>query len=426
MVVKILTHKRDLKKRLSDISKWKIHDSDKKDIKKFLEDYRNGEITGRIGTNPDITLEKALQRLKTSFVFLSKKNQIGQLTKKNIEDIKKFKEAILKDKIKNDKKPYALRGKQEIFSYLVQYLKWKLKPEDFIALSKPLTIKIASKKPEPDFLTLKEVNELYKSCTTNSQRFLIIGLISSGCRAEEFHNIRSSDITLPEKNESFVKIRLRHTFSKTTGRTITLYHIKALEVVRDYLEERKGIEPDEAVLKMSYDTGRKWLRRLGQRVLKKNVHYHLFRSSCATWLANRLNRQQLCVFFGWKFNSPMPDIYISRKGLDMKEIDEKFQATEIEELRRRLEKEEYDSKIKTDDLDKIKQKFSDENIEKHVWKIMGKYQQEQKALKDYVSSKEISFGSSMKQMPDLKTQKKLMEKRETTLKKMKNFQVLQN
>jgi len=365
-VVKILTHRRDVKQRIIDIDSWNVNDKDKEDIKEFLEAYRQGEITGRIGNNIDVSIERIIQYLKIAFVFLSKKKPISSFNKNNIEDVKKFKKALLEDKIKQynrtEKKyngnPYAIRSKKMILYTFGQYLKWKLKPEYFIVLSKPLLVRIASKESEPDSFNLKDLDKLYNACSTDAQRFLIINLFSSGTRAEEFHNIRFSDVTLPKQNESFVKIRIRHGFSKTKGRTITMYHPQALKVARDYLELRKGMNPEEPLLLMSYDTGRKWLKRLGQRVLKRNLYYHLFRSSCATWLATRMNRQQLCIFFGWKFNSPMPDIYISRSGLDMEEVSNNFQNTEIEELKNRLEKEEHEAKIRKEELEEMKKRVS--------------------------------------------------------------------
>lgn len=378
--IKVLTHKRDIKGRLNSIESWKVDKQDKEAIKEFLEAYKQGEITGRIGTNIDATIERTIQYLKIPFEFISKKHKIGTLTKKELKIIQEFKKALLEDKIRsNTGKPFVLRSKKMILYSFGQFLKWKLNPSDYIELSKPLLIRLESKEKEPDSLNLEEIKKLYKTCNTDAQRFLIIVLFSSGTRAEEFHNIRYSDITMPKGEESFVKVRIRHGFSKTKGRTVTLYHPMALEVVRDYLELRKGCDPEEPLLKMSYNTGRIWLKRIGKRVLNRNVHYHLFRSSCATWLADRMNRQQLCIFFGWKFNSPMPDVYISRNGLDMKEIDKKFEGTEVQELRAKLEKESYQRK-----LDNEKLTEQDKKIKELVLKIdallNGSYEREMKNI----------------------------------------------
>lgn len=339
---KILTHKRNVKQRLKDIDKWKITTKEKKEVKDFVNAYVNGDVTGRVGTNQDAITERTLQYLRPCLEFLKGKRDIGQ--------IKKLKDSLLKDKIghynritnKFNGNSYATRSKKIILSTLAQFLKYTLEPKKYVEISSPLLIKFASKKPEPEFLEVKEIEKLYKACSTNAQRFLIANLFASGQRAEEFHNNRFSDYTLPTGKENFVKLRVRNNFSKTEGRTISLYFTKSLEATRDYIEERKqeGIEPEDVLFKPSYDTMRKWLTRLGQRVLNKNVHYHLFRSSCATWLAHKMNRQQMCIFFGWKFNSPMPDVYISRQGLEMKEVDSKLKATEVENLKNKIETQE--------------------------------------------------------------------------------------
>ncbi len=237
-----------------------------------------------------------------------------------------------------------------LLSTLKQYLRWKLKPETYVILSKPLNIRIQSKKPDPKYLTISEIDKLHKNCKDNRERFIISVLFGSGQRAEEFLNNRFSDYVLPEKKENFVKLTIRHGYSKTEGRTISLYYERCLESVRDYLNEIKGIEPDEVVIKDSYDSIRHWLARLGLRVLNKPLNFHLFRSSCASWLANRLNRQQLCYYFAWKFNSSMPDTYINRKGLIMDDVDDKFEKTELEELKDKLEKQNAGQSLEIDQL----------------------------------------------------------------------------
>jgi len=81
-------------------------------------------------------------------------------------------------------------------------------------------------------------------------------------------------------------------------------------------------------------------------VLKRHVHYHLFRHSSATYYASRLNRQELCIRYAWKFSSNMPDVYISRAGMDSRALDEKFTQTEMAVMRSELAKVEQSGKIK--------------------------------------------------------------------------------
>lgn len=96
----------------------------------------------------------------------------------------------------------------------------------------------------------------------------------------------------------------------------------------------------------NYDAMRMFLRRLGQRVLKKHVHPHLFRHSSATYYATKLNRQELCYRNGWRFSSDMPDIYISRAGMENKDLDVKFTNTELSGLKDDLARLEQQNQIK--------------------------------------------------------------------------------
>lgn len=38
----------------------------------------------------------------------------------------------------------------------------------------------------------------------------------------------------------------------------------------------------------------------------------------------------------------MPDVYISRSGMENKQLDEKFKATELEEIQKQLNKERFE------------------------------------------------------------------------------------
>lgn len=354
---KILTHVRNSEKRIADISQWNVSDKDKKELKDFLKAYERGEITGRVGTNISATIERTLEYLKPCFIFINQKKTISNLKKEDKTLIQDFVDALLKDKIKSKKeKPYSLKVKKFMLKTFIHYLKWKF-PEEHFPLTKVLSIKIHSKLPEPDFLTIQEMEKLFKACSKNSQRFLIAVLFSSGARAEEFYNIRYSDITFPKENETFIKLRIRNDTSKTKGRTISLYWNHCLESVREYIEERlnEGMKPENPVFNVSYNTARDWLYNLGKSVLGKNVHHHLFRSSCATWMSDKLqNKAEYCYFFGWTFSSPMPDIYISRKGINLNPIDEKFKATEIEEIKNQLEKEKFERNRILENNEKMK------------------------------------------------------------------------
>lgn len=126
------------------------------------------------------------------------------------------------------------------------------------------------------------------------------------------------------------------------------------------------------------DNSRFFLMRLGKKILNKSIHFHLFRHSSATYYATKLNRQELCYRYGWKFSSDMPDTYISRAGMEIKQLDEKFQATELESLQKKLERQEQqrliDAAQKEDrakELEALKEK-----LKKEIWLDIEKQMQE--------------------------------------------------
>lgn len=356
---KISIHNRNLDARLKSLDKWKIAPQDKKDIIKFLGDLELGKVNkGKKISH--VRLIKYLDILKIPLTFFNKPT--STLT---LKDIEKFDKAISSNKLKSShkKKPFSNSTKADVRRILKIYLKWKLGDNrKFRKLTDWFDLRVPKK--TPDYLNEREIEKLYKHCKNNAERFFIAILFDSGTRAEEFHNIRYEDIQLPEGNDNFVKITLKVEYSKTEGRTISLYWKHSLGAVRDYLKEREeeGIKSDEAIFKNTYDNTRQFLHRLGKRILGKSLHYHLFRHSSATYYASKLNRQQLCYRYGWKFSSDMPDIYISRSGMNNKELDEKITNTELGELKIQLSKEQFERKRMQEQLEQIKKAITNSII----------------------------------------------------------------
>jgi len=135
---------------------------------------------------------------------------------------------------------------------------------------------------------------------------------------------------------------------------VALYWKRSVEAVRDYLHERTkdDVQPTTPVFSGNYSTMRKLLQRLGQRVLGKSLPYHLLRHSPATYYATKLNRQELCYRYGWKFSSNMPDVYISRAGMETKQLDERFAQTELNAVKSELVEMEQARRI---DKERIRQ-----------------------------------------------------------------------
>ena len=333
------------------IEQWKVPKSLKTELLRFLDDLALGKVNRGRKISPSRQL-KYLYALRPPLEFFNKPTL--ELT---LRDIEKLERALSSGRLANhfSGKPLAHSTQVDLRILLKIFLRWRLGLAKADALTGWLDTHPRSK--TPDFSKEAEVERLYRDCRNAQQRFLIAVLFDSGARAEEFHNIRFEDIFLPEGKETCVKIALKQEYSKTLERTIGLFWKCSLEAVRQYLDQRiaEGIKPTEPVFKGNYAATRKLLARLGSRVLRRPVHYHLFRHSSATWYATQLNRQELCRRYGWKFSSHMPDVYISRSGMEDKALEEKFAQTELSTLKDDLAKIHQADRINNDRIRQLQE-----------------------------------------------------------------------
>ena len=63
----------------------------------------------------------------------------------------------------------------------------------------------------------------------------------------------------------------------------------------------------------------------------------------------------MCYRYGWRFSSDMPDIYISRAGMETKQLDEKFTQTELGTLKDDFTKMEQATRIKDDRIKQLEE-----------------------------------------------------------------------
>jgi integrase len=343
-------HNRNLVASLARIESWNILPELKKDLKNFINDLGIGKVNlGKKAS--DRTRCKYIDILKVPLVYFNK-----PLNKITVKDVEALEKSLSSGRLISQRgKTFNHSTQTSIKVALRIFLKWKLGEGEAFKLAGWLDTR--DKKKTPDFLKEIEIEKLYKNCKSTKERFLIAVLFDTGARIEEFLNIRYEDIELPIKEKNFVKITLKEEYSKTKGRTISLYWKNSLEAVNEYLKEleQKGIKSKDVVFDARYDAVRMFVTRLGQKVLKKDVNLHLFRHSSATFYAPKLNRQELCYRYGWTFSSDMPDVYISRSGMLNKDLDEKFESTELSELKTKMVKEEFERKRTQEEVNQLKE-----------------------------------------------------------------------
>ena len=344
MPERLVIHHRNLDARKQQLQHWKIPDSTKRELLEFLHQLELGKVNRGRKISASRQL-KYLDLLKVPLEFLNKPT-----ARLGVSDLERFEQALSSGRILSRMygRPYRHSTQVDMRKLLRIFLRWRLGAAKALPLTSWFDTHDQPKTPE--FLTEAEVERLYKACSKPEQRFLIAVLFDSGARAEEFHNLRLEDVFLPEGRDNFVRLALKEGYSKTLGRTIALYWKYSLEAVQEYLQQRReqGAKPGEPVFTTKYTAAKKFLRRLGQRVLRRNLYHHLFRHSSATYYATKLNRQELCYRYGWRFSSNMPDVYISRAGMETRQLDEKFTQTELSTVKHDLAQMEQAAKIKDD------------------------------------------------------------------------------
>jgi|SRR3989344_662534 len=291
-----------------------------------------------------ITIEKGLTerrqlRLINDMILFFKiyKKPTDKLTR---EELEKFKEDLLNDKItKHDGKPYKDTIKEGLTESVVRYVEYLYpkKINSFISkTNKPFRkwFIIRSKNKTPEILTEQEVKKLYKEAKPLWQKYALCVLFDSGSRIEEFLNFRFEDFESPTKNFPYYQIDFREEYSKTAGRKVGLYWEHCTEAVAKYMESIEKKDPKDRVLEVGYDTVRMFLTRIGKKVLDKRIYAHMFRKSSATFYASKLNRQQLCKRYGWRFSSDVVDVYINRAGIDEFEVKEVMLDDDISTIRK--------------------------------------------------------------------------------------------
>lgn len=213
-------------------------------------------------------------------------------------------------------------------SEIKQFFRWLKNTEEYPPIVKWIKTGFAtsnsSLKPE-DVLTPKETKILIETASTSMHRALIAVMWDTGGRSGE---IVSMNINSLSQYDKYAEIHIKGTKNKYAERTVPILH--SVPYLNQWLDIHPFRNNNNAPLWLSNTNRRKnqrltnigvahIIREVSEKArIKKNIHPHSFRHARASDLAKKgLSEYQLCVFFGWKIGSNIPQTYIKMVGRDL-------------------------------------------------------------------------------------------------------------
>ncbi len=272
------------------------------------------------------------------------KKPFPAVTSKDMED---FVLQLEKGKVKNQHgNPYKSETQKTIKKFIKKFYKWLLGngttyPE-MVAW-----IDTSGQIPEIQALKREEVERLVARAGNPRNKAIVKLLFDSGARIEEFLNVRMADL---DWKGDYYLVRIQH--SKTKPRTISIP--LSTKELNDWLAEHPDRKNGNAFLfDMRYHQITMMLKRLGEKVLKKNVTPHILRHSSATHYANLLKHYQFCYRYGWSMSSDSPNRYIDRNGIYEQETAEVVKVDEINKFKKENEVIKEDFTLLKERFDKM-------------------------------------------------------------------------
>ncbi len=302
-------------------------DANKTYIQDFLSDCQIGKTILKKAKKKIKAkrLMKYLYILKKVDLFLKK--DFKNVTQNDMENfIRKLESNELTTMNQNGtlkKHHYGEWTKHDIKIALKKFYKWLLgNNSEYPSIVSWIDTHI--KESDPPALNKDEIDSLSEYAIGPRSKALVWCLFETGARASELLNVRLCHVS--DKGKHFI---IRIEFSKTFKRSVPIFE------GHEFLKEWLIVHPDKnnpeaQLFPMTYGALRMWLKRLGKKALKKEVHPHLMRHSYATWLAGKkVGRYQMCKLMGWAMSSNMPDRYIDRQGVIEEETIQSIRGDEL-------------------------------------------------------------------------------------------------
>jgi site-specific recombinase XerD len=357
----------------------------------FVEDARNGK------TIKNKAKKKISPSRCTKYVYELRKlsawfdKPFDKVTAKDMEKVVRNLEEnrYRKESVQGQAGNYSEKTKLDFKKDLRKFFKWLHgDSQKFHALTG--WIDTHDEIQEVPALLRAEAEKIAAACDTRDKTIIMI-LYDSGARIEEFLNVRIGDLTKKEDGNYYM-IRIKH--SKTKPRTISIP--MCTEVLENWLAiHPESNNPNAQLFPLAYDAVRMMLKRVGRRILKKEVYPHLLRHSSATYYCHMLNQYQLCYRYGWTMSSKQPARYIDREGIHEEKTAELVKDDDMGKLKKAVQetnenyaglKEDYealrklvvrilpaakvmDKAMKSPDSEELLARITEELIEKGVVEV---------------------------------------------------------
>ncbi len=297
-------------------------------IRAYLKDMSNGinvgSVKGYRSFHRLTTLKYRMKRFATWFSEHKGKN-LDELTFDDAHDIfKKVHDGIIAKKNGNayvDVENYA-KDFRAFWHWHQKVMRKEGKDIPDIAID----LRFKKEKPTFTYFTIDDLKKL-SDHAKYKYKVMMWFMFDSGIRSPtELANVKKKDLVWEDKHNLFT-LNIREETSKTFGRKIKL--LLCSEMLKKYIEENK-LKSDDFLFKITPKIVNQALKRLGNRLLGKNLTMYDFRhGSACYWLPKYKSESALKYRFGWK-RSDMIHYYTEFMGMrdtitqeDLVDADEK-------------------------------------------------------------------------------------------------------
>lgn len=337
-------------KRFSKLesTSWE-NDDNRKLVIKYIQGCRRGMVKSR-NRNARV-LKSTLYRIVGILELLSEvwiRKSFSQTTQ---EDWDKFYIAMEDGAIRNaNGKAFKQSTRSKNYRTIQKFLRWL--NLDHLCENWDTSQEI----PTRDVLTRAEVERMAAAASPKVKCHLMI-LFDGGFRAEEFANLRWAD--LKKREDGHYQASVRAETSKTKrSRIVSLWLATDwIDILRNMARAKGEYQESDFLYQTDYHSLLRTLKRLGKRVLSKNVSPHLLRHSSATYYAGIIKTyQNFCFRYGWSLKSGIAQRYWHPTTDD--EIAQQTKDHEVARFKTQVEKLDLENASLRDELKRLESQFS--------------------------------------------------------------------